>query len=221
MSMIDFKQEARDQGCLHIVVKSIGEDSSLLGSVLKVLREMAPIQLPELKSSVLFLRFLDGRDLPSWTSGANKWDQFSAHKAVHGLLAVGHCQEVTHWTAAVQKYKEARKAYVPYVCGSKCLVYGPKEVLEPCQGEPSRDGPVLVHCAAESWDITPSDIQSGALEAAVTDLARTIFFSVKTRMESYLLVLEEPGRMDSITTSMRLRAPLESKDQTEEELDQK
>ena len=221
MSMIDFKQEARDQGCLHIVLKPIGEVSShLVRSILKVLCDMAPVQLPELKSSVLFLRFLDGRDLPSWASGTNKWDQFSAHKRVHGFLGVGQCQEATDWTHTLQKYKEARKAHLSHLCASKCLIYGPKEELEACQTESNRDGVMMVPCSADIWDAGPQDVEAGMLEAAATELARTIFFSLKTSMEIYLKVLDDPGRADNIA-SIRLRAPLESKDQHVEEPEQK
>jgi len=221
MSMIDFRQEARDRGCLHIVLKPIGVNGTLVKNVLKVLCDMAPVQLAELKSSVLFLRFLDGRDLPGWAIGSSKWDQFSAHKTVHGLLAVGHCLETSEWAPVVQKYKEARKAYLPNLCASKCLIYGPKEGLEPCQSESSREGAVLVPCSVKSCEVGSLEVQPQMLESAATDLARTIFISLKTRMESFLKVLEDPSRVEGITSSMRLRAPMEAKEQLEEELDPK
>ena len=223
MSLIDFRQEARDQGCLHIVLKPIGQEvnGTLVNNALKVLCNMAPVQLTELKSSVLFLRFLDGRDLPGWATGSSKWEQFSAHKTVHGLLAIGHCVETGEWAPTVQKYKEVRKAYLPNLCASKCLVYGPKDRLEPCQSESGRDGAVLVPCSVAPWEVGSEEVQPQVLESIATDLARTIFISLKTRMESFLKVLEDPGRAEGITSSMRLRAPVEPKDQLEEELDPK
>lgn len=222
--MIDFKQEARDQGCLHIAVRPVGEISTpLVQAVMKLLRVMPPVQLAELKGSVLFLRFLDGEDLPCWAAGTNKgakWDQFSAHKTVHGLLGVGQCQDAEDVINTLQLYRENCKLHQPQLYGSRCILYGPKKELEPCVAEPSKDGVVLVqYLAADIADAGPEDVQGNVVETVVEELTRSIFYSLKARMEPFQKVLEEPNRIDPLAT-IRLRAPME-KDQWDEELEQR
>lgn len=220
--MIDYKQEARDQGCLHIAVKPVGEISRpLVQNVMKLLQNMPPVQLAELKGSVLFLRFLDGENLPCWATGASKgpkWDQFSAHKTVHGFLGLGLCQNAVDVASTLQSYRENYKLLQPQLCAHRCILYGPEKELEHCISETTKDGVMLIQCSIA--DAGPQDVQGPMVETVVEELVRSILYSLKARMEPFQKVLEEPNRIDPLSI-IRLRAPMETMDQLDEELEQR
>lgn len=222
MSTLDFKQEARDQGCLHIGVNPVRERSlPLLKRFLKLLRNMLPVQLAELKGNVLFLRFLDGQTLACWGAGAKKgsmWDQLSVHKAVHGFLGVGQCRSAVDVTNALQCYRDSCRSHQPRLYGSRCILYGPKE-LELCVAKSSKDGVVLVECSTEDMtDAGPQDLQGNVVERVVEELARSILYNLKARMDSFQRILDEPNRSD---TAIKFRAPVEPKDHWDDEVEQR
>lgn len=226
MSMIDFKQEARDQGCLHIALKPVGgEDTgnrALVSAVGEVLRNMPPVQMAEPKGTVLFLRFIDGDQLPSWAAGGGakaKWEQFSAHKSVLGLLCVAQCHDADELDNIRAGYKDACSLHQHGLCGSKCIVYGLKKNLEACIDP--KDGFVYIDSMVDELDVLPEDTKPQMVEKVATDLAQSIFSTLKGRMESRLRIVGDSSRgVDSLP---HLRAPMEAqpRETSEDEHEQK
>lgn len=212
MSMVDFNQEARDQGCLHIALKPLGGASKALFKVIgKVLRSMPPVQLPEPKGTVLFLRFLDGDQLPCWAAGEGtkvrvRWDEFSAHKSVLGLLCVAQCQDSDDLDNIRTGYKDSCKAHKDSLCGSRCIIYGPRKNLSP--DTELKDGIVHIDCTLDELDILVNDVKPPIVEKIATELAQSIFMGLRARMENCLKVVGDPGRTDL----PYLRAPVDSAD---------
>ena len=219
--MIDFKQEARDQGCLHIAVKTVGERRlPFVQGILNLLYNMPPVQLAELKGCVLFLRFLDESNLPCWVSCAKKgssWEQLSAHKAVHGLLGVGHCQSPVDVVNAIQSYRDNCKLFQSQLCASKCILYVSKKGLHLCAADSNKDGVIMLEDLADDMTKTgPQDLNGSMVEMVVKELVRFILHNLKSRMDSLQKILVEPNRSDSST--IKVRVPMEV---TDEELEQR
>lgn len=219
--MVDFSQEARDQGCLHIVLKGLGGGSTaLVNTVGKVLRNMLPVQLQEPKGTVLFLRFLDGGKLPCWaavegTGGRARWDQFSAHKCVVGLLCVAQCHGADDLGSIRTAYGDSCKAHQPGLCGSKCIIYGPRKNLESVE---LKDGFVHIDSKLDELDIIPEDVKPSIVEKIASDLAQFIFSALRPKVENFLKVINDPVRADPLP---HLKAPMESKELAEEESEQR
>lgn len=211
--MIDFNQEARDQGCLHIALQPLGGASNaLVKAVGKVLRDLPPVQLPEPKGTVLFLRFLDADQLPCWAAGEGtkvrvKWDQFSAHKSVLGLLCVAQCQDDNDLENIRTGYRESRETHSSGLFGSKCIIYGPRKNLSPTTEV--KDGMIHVDCTLDELDILVDDVKPPIVEKVATDLAQSIFTGLRTKMESCLKVVGDPGRTDPLP---HLRTPVDATD---------
>lgn len=211
--MADFTQEARDQGCLHIAVKSVGEASRpLLKVVLKGLRQqISPIQLAESKGTVLFLRLVDGDDPPSWDSSGGrgwKWDQFSAHKKILGLLCVALCHHDDDLSKIKAGFKESQKAH-PDLYASKCVVYGPKR-----ENSSSDTGLVHIEYTADDMDVVTEDLKLSSLEELVNEFARSIYRKLWSKIENYSKLVEDPSRTDPLP---HLKSPLDKKESVDEE----
>ena len=224
MATVDFSQEARCQGCLHIALKSIGDGSgALVKAVGRVLRDMPPVQLPESKGTVLFLRFVDGDELPCWavsggggTGGkVRRWDQFSAYKSLLGLLCVAQCHDVDDLDNIRAGYKDCIKAHQHALCSSRCLVYGPKKNFERCTE--LKDGMVHVDCTVDELDVLPEDIQPPTVERVAGELAQGIFIKLRAKMEECQRVIGDPSRVEL----PHLKTPMECKEQSEEEAEQR
>lgn len=209
MSMVDFSQEARDQGCLHIAVKSVGATNrALVQAVSKVLYDMPPVQLPELKGTVLFLRFIDGDKLPCWAAGKARWEQYSAHKNVLGLLCVAQCHDADDLDNIRAGYKESCKAHQPGLCIARCLVYGSKKSCTVL-----KDGLVHIDCTVDELDVLSEDIKPPSVEKVATELAHGIFFALRSRMDNVQKVVGDPGRTDPLK---HLMAPMEVESREED-----
>lgn len=213
--MIDFNQEAKDQGCLHIALKSVGgAGDGLVKAVGKVLANMPPIQL---QGTVLFLRFLDGDQLPCWAAGEGtkvrvRWDQFSAHKCIHGLLCVARCQDADDLDNARAGYKNLRETHKFGLCSSKCILYGPRKGLRP--DTELKDGMIHIDSTLDELDVLVEDVKPPIVEKVASELAQTIFISLRSKMEGYLKLVGEPGlRTDPLP---QLKAPVDtSEDESE------
>lgn len=227
MATIDFSQEARCQGCLHIALTSIGgsNNSALVKAVGRVLRDMPPVQLPESKGAVLFLRFIDGDELPCWAEGgggggtggkARRWDQFSAYKSLVGLLCVAQCHDVDDLDNIRAGYKDCIKAHQHALCSSRCLVYGPKKNFEVCAD--LKDGMVHVDCTVDELDVLPEDIQPPVVERVAGELAQGIFIKLRAKMEECQRVIGDPSRVEPLP---HLKTPMECREPAEEEAEQR
>lgn len=222
--MVDFSQEAKDQGSLHIAVRSVGKSSKALSrAVRKVVNDMQPVQLAEPKGTVFFMRFHDGEKLPCWavsTTGGTvrrtKWDQFSAHKSLHGILCVARCQDSEELESIRAGYQDICKAHQHALFSSKCIVYGHKKDLESCTD--LKDGLVYVDCAIEELDVLPEDVQPFVVEKVACELVQSVFTKLKSRTENYLKLVEDPGRTDPLP---QLWAPMETKETSEDEVEQR
>lgn len=218
MSTVDFSQEARDQGCLHIAVKSVGAtNSALVQAVGRVLRDMPPVQLPEPKGTVLFLRFIDGDELPCWAGGKARWEDYSAHKNVLGLLCVAQCHDADDLDNIRAGYRDSCKAHQPGLCSSKCLMYGSRRSCTGLKDGILKDGLVHIDCTVDELDILPEDINPPVVEKVANELAQSIFFALRSRMEGIQRLVGDPGRTDPIK---HLKAPMEM-DQGEDEIEQR
>ena len=213
MSLIDFNQEARDQGCLHIALKPVGGtvngNKSLVSAVGEVLRAMPPVQIPEPKGTVLFLRFIDGEKLPNWASNkgaTSRWEQFSAHKSVLGLLCIAQCHDADDLDNIRAGYKSACSAHQRGLCGSKCIVYGSKKNLEACMDP--KDGFVYIDSVVDELDVLPEDTKPHLVEKLATELAQSIFSTLRSRMETRLKIVMESSR--GVDPLPLLKAPVEA-----------
>lgn len=228
MSMLDFRQAARDQGCLHIVLKPVGatETSSraAVNAVRGVLQNMPPVQLPEPKGTVLFLRFIDGEQLPCWAAGdsGTRWDQFSAHKSVLGLLCIAQCHDADELDDIRAGYKDACSLHQQGLCASKCIVYGPKKQLEAESCIDPKDGFIYIDSVMDELDILPEDTKPQIVERVATELAQSIFSCLKTRMEKQLKIISECCRnVDPFPPHLKAPTETRPRDAPEEEHEQK
>ena len=213
--MVDFKQEARDQACLHIALKALGPSKVFCCAVAKFLHSLPPIQLTEAKGTVIFLRFLDGDDLPCWagSSGGVRWDEFSAHKSVLGLLCIAVCHHADDFADIKAGYKEICKTHSRWPCASKCIVYGSMKNLESCIK--SVDGFVHINYTADEKNTILDDIQPQKVEAIINELVYSILRSLKSKMDMCMRLI---GGTDSLP---HLKAPMETKETSEEDSEQR
>ena len=217
MSIVEFQQEARYQGCLHIALKPLGEVSgSLFSTVVTVLQGLPPIQLPEPKGTVLFLRFMDDENLPGWAVTENagrRWNLFTAHKSVVGLLCISHCHDEDELANIKAGYKNACTAHSPRPFGSKCIVYGKKKTMKSFMGGPVSAGEELVYIdqgvGEEGEEVTTQDIHVHRLEELVNELVHSIFSKLNSRKKDCQRLFDE-GRLD-------LKAPVEPAETLDED----
>jgi len=219
---MDFSQDARDQGCLHIALKGLGEGSgALAGTVGKVLRNMAPVQLQEPKGTVLFLRFIDEDKLPSWAStiadgasapGRSRWEQFSAHKDVLGLLCVAQCLDAEDLKWVRGAYKDSCEARGVGLCASRCIVYGHKKSWS--SAAEVKDGLVYVEATLDELDIISEDVKPPVIERVANDLAQSIFRALKSKADELFRIVSDTSRADVLR---HLKAPMELGSQEDSE----
>ena len=204
MSLLDFKQEAHYQGCLHIAVAPLDEvNSSLYVAVCERLCSLPPVQL---SGTVLFLRFIRASEVPPWSGKGPKWDEFSAHKQILGVLGVAQCTDVDDLTNAKASLKAATTAFKPNVCEAKCVVYGPKKYLE--SAAEAGSGLYVINSTVEQDAYDANDVCGWELEELVKCLAQDICSKLNTRINSVEKMLNQTGRSDSLPL---LKSPFESK----------
>lgn len=214
-SLLDVRQEAQHHGCLHIAVTAIDNvDSSLYMAVNERLCSLPPVQLG---GTVLFLRFVGAGELPPWARKGHKWDEFSAHKQIVGLLGIARCSDLNDLTNAKASVRLATAAYKPNLCEARCLAYGPKKYLESCT---EAGGSLCLMNAPEEQDgYVADDVCGSELEEAVKALAQDICTKLNARINQLEKILNQPGRSDSLP---QLKSPFDTREggtQEEEAID--
>ena len=207
MSLIDFKQEAQYQGCLHIAVTAFDEiNSSLYAAVFDRLCSLPPVQL---SGTVLFVRFIEARELPPWanTGKGPKWDEFSAHKQIVGLLGITQCSDVDDLTNAKASLRAAAAEHKPNLLESRCLAYGPKKQLEACRGDLGA-GLCLMNCPVERDAYKAEDVGALELEEVVKGFVQDICNRLNGKISMIEKMLNLTGRSEVIT----LKSPFESRE---------
>ena len=203
-SLIDFKQEAHYQGCLHIAVTALGElSSSFYEAVYQCLCNLPPIQL---SGTVLFLRFIKApEELPTWATGAkgHKWDEFEAHKQIVGLLGVSQCSCADELTNAKASLRAAAAEYKPNLLESRCLAYGPKKRLEVCKDLGA--GLCLMNSSVERDVYKVEDINVVDLEEVVRAFAQDIYNRLNGKIGMLEMNLTERSEV------LILKSPFESR----------
>lgn len=214
-SLLDFRQEAQYHGCLHIAVTAIDKvDSSLYVAVYERLCSLPPVQLG---GTVLFLRFVRAGELPPWAKKGHKWDEFSAHKRIVGLLGIAQCSDLDELTNAKASMREATAAYKSNLCEARCLAYGPKMNLESCTEVGS--GLCLMNAPEEQDAYVVDDVCGSELEEVVKALAQDICSKLTAKINQLEKILNQPGRSDSLP---QLKSPFETREggmQEEEAVD--
>lgn len=204
-SLLDFKQEAQYQGCLHIAVAALYEvDSSLYVAVCERLCSLPPVQL---SGTVLFLRFVKADELPPWAGKGHKWDEFSAHKRIVGLLGIAQCSDMDELTNAKASMKAATAAYKPSLCEAKCLVYGPKKHLEQCVD--TGTGMCLMTAPKEQDAYVADDVCGYELEEVVKGFAQDICSRLNTRISQLEKIVNQTGRSEPLPL---LKSPFETRE---------
>jgi len=201
MSLIDFTQKARHQGCLHIVVKNLTEEQDVFyEKVLHALQKLPPIQLTEPKGHVLFPRFLDSGQLPSWASNGHKWNEFSPYKQLLGVLCICKCNDLDDFANSMAGFKSYSSQCKSDLCDSRCIIYGPKSELEGAITEDRR----AFHIIDSGCDEDSSeDINLSSLSESVVEFA----IGIRSKIQSRIASLEK-----SVTVPKLLRSPFESKE---------
>ena len=213
MSSVDFKQEAKHHGFIHIAVKDLGEEpGSFFGNVLKALAELPPIQLVEPKGTVLFLRFLNSLELPPWALGGLKWSDFCAHKQILGVLGVSKCYDLDDLDNVLAGFKLYTANFKSSLCQSRCFIYGSKTELEGGNIDPKK-GHRLIDC--NTVNRTTDGIKSDVLTKEINDFARSIYDTLINEISDLEKCLEIGGSPVKF-----LRSPFESKDASRSEDDQ-
>ena len=209
MSLVDFNQEVNDHGCLHIAVIALGDASAaLFQAVMNELSLLPPIQLVEPKGTVLFLRFLDSLELPSWALGGPKWNEFSAHKQILGVLGISQCLDIDDLDNVKAGFKSYCAKFKSSLCDSRCIVYGSRTEIG--QHLDPRKGYRLVDLNSEQELYTSGDINVDAVQEIVTDFALAIYITVKSRIAQLEKnVLTSLGRSESLKL---LKSPFELKE---------
>ena len=209
MSLIDFNQEAKDQGCLHIAVIALGDASAaLFQAVMKELSLLPPIQLVEPKGTVLFLRFLNSVELPSWALVGPKWNEFSAHKQILGVLGISQCLDVDDLDNVMAGFKSYCAKFKSSLCDSRCIVYGSRTEMR--QHLDPRKGYRLVDLNSEQESYTSGDINVDDIQEIVTDFALAIYITLKSRIVQLEKNISSAlGRSESVKL---LKSPFESKE---------
>ena len=211
MSTIDFSQDARDHGCLHVAVFPIGDTSGpLYAAVTEALHAMAPIVLAEPKGTVIFLRFLS--PLPKWSRDGTHWESFTAYKQVLGVLTIAQCPDADDIPNIESGFRKTCERFKRTVCASRCVVYGPKERLQ--SSADGRKGFKLIDLDIEHDDTFCSeDVRVETLEEIVSDFALSIYITLKSRIGEFAKSYGGGGgRTDQVKL---LRTPFEFKDPDE------
>ena len=207
-SLIDFKQEAQYQGCLHIAVTALDElNSSFYASVYDRLCNLPPVQL---SGTVLFLRFIKApEELPAWATGARgpKWDEFQAHKQIVGLLVVTRCSDADELTNAKASHRAAAAEYKPNLLESRCLAYGPKKQLEACSKDLGA-GLCLMNCPVERDVYKVEDVGVVELEEVVRGIAQDIY----NRLNGKIGMIEKTLSLTGRSEVLMLKSPFESRE---------
>ncbi len=204
MSLIDFSQEARNQGFLHIAVKDLGEEShSFFNAVLQALTKLPPIQLTEPKGTVLFLRFLNYNELPSWAIKGPKWNEFNPHKQIMGVLGVCKCYDLDDLDNVIAGFKTSN-LFESSLC--RCIIYGSKSELEGGNIDTTKG-----HCLIDA-ELSSDDIKLDCLTEVVTDFALTIYSTLKSRITH----LKDSLRTSTVAV---VHSPFESKEYSRPEDD--
>ncbi len=207
-SLIDFKQEAQHQGCLHIAVTVLDElGSSFFTAVYECLCNLPPVQL---SGTVLFLRFVKApEELPAWATGTtmkgHKWDEFEAHKQIVGLLGVSQCSDVDELTNAKASFRAAAAGYKPNLLESRCLIYGPKQ-LETCKDLGA--GLCLMNCPVERDMYKAEDVNVVELEEVVRGFAQDIY----NRLNGKIGMIEKTLSLTGRSEVLMLKSPFESRE---------
>ena len=203
-SLIDFKQEAQYQGCLHIAVTALDEfNSSFYTAVYERICKLTPIQL---SGTVLFLRFVKApEELPAWATGP-KWDEFEAHKQIVGLLGVAQCSDVDELTNAKASLRAATAGYKPNLLEARGLVYGPKKQLEACRDLGA--GLCVMNCPVERDVYKVEDISVVELEEVVRAFAQDIY----NRLNGKIGMIEKTLSVTGRTEVLMLKSPFESRE---------
>ena len=193
MSHVDFSQDAKDHGCIHIAVEPLGETSGpIFAATLDILQNMTAIHLTtDLKgNTVLFLRFLS--TLPRWATDDVKWGDLAAYKQVLGVLAITQCHDIDDVANIQAGFKQNCHKFHRTLCNSRCIVYGPKKVLEDCI-DPKK-GFHLIDCSLDHEAFTKVDINVQGLEEIVTDFVRSIHITLKSQIGEFSKQVGSLGR---------------------------
>lgn len=205
MSLIDFKQEAQFQGCLHIAVAALDDvNSSLYVAVCDRLCSLPPVQL---SGTVLFLRFIKASEMPSWSGKGPRWEEFAAHKQIVGLLGIAQCSDIDDVTNAKACFKATYTAYKSNLCEAKCIVYGPKKKLEKCID--SGASMYVINNPVEQDVYVAGDVCGPELEEMVRGFAQDICSKLNVRINHLERMLNQTGRSESLPL---LKSPFESRE---------
>ena len=170
-SLVDFDLSAGDHGCLHVAVTTPGECQplSLLRVVMGALRELPPVQY---QGTVLFLRFLDA--LPKWAmvdgASTQKWEDFTAHKQVLGVLTVALCEDEDDFDNLSEGFSETCAQFPRSLC-SRCLVFGAKRLLRDTRDGAHKPEFRILDCNPDRETFSRQDINVKELEQVVSELA--------------------------------------------------
>ena len=213
MSVIDFSQDARDHGRLHVAVFPLGDTSGpLYAAVTEALQAMSPIILAEPKGTVIFLRFLS--PLPKWSRDGTHWEDFTAYKQILGVLTIAQCHDADDLLNIHSGFKAKCEQFKRTLCDSRCVVYGPKEQLQ--NSADSRKGFSLIDLGAEHDTFTSEDLSVEALEEIVSDFALSIYVTLKSRIGEFVKSYGGGGgRTDQVKL---LKTPFEFKDPDHDEV---
>lgn len=213
MSLIDFKQEAHHQGCLHIAVTALDElNTSLYSAVFERLCSLPPVQL---SGTVLFLRFIRAEEeLPPWSGKGPRWDEFSAHKQIVGLLGVAHCTDVDDLTNARAAMRAAVEKHKPGLRESRMVVYGPKKGLESCMEQGA--GVCVLNCPVDQEAYVAGDVCASELEEIVKGLTQDICTKLNARISQLEKLVSQTGRAEMPPL---LKSPFESREVLTQEED--
>lgn len=209
MSLIDFNQEAKDHGCLHIVVTPLGDASSaLFQTVLKELLLLPPVQLAEPKGTVLFLKFINSLELPGWALDGPKWNDFTAHKQILGVLGISQCLDVDDLDNVMAGFKTYCAKFKGALCDTRCIVYGSSNELG--QQLDPRKGYRLILLKPDLETYTSGDISVDEVQEMVTDFAFAIYITLKSRITQLENTLATSlGRSEALKI---LKSPVEVRD---------
>ena len=213
MSIIDFSQDARDHGCLHVAVFPLGETSgSLYGVVVDALQAMPPIVLAEPKGTVVFLRFLSS--LPKWSTDSTHWEDFTAYKQIVGVLTIAQCHDMDDLSKVQSGFKAQCDRFKRILCDSRCVIYGPKEKLQ--NYADSRKGFNFIDLDDEHENFSKENITVQALEDIVSDFALSMYVILKSRIGEFVKSYGGGGgRTDQVKL---LKTPFEFKDPDHDEV---
>ncbi len=197
MSIVDFSQDAKDHGCLHIAVVALGEACGpIVATVKEFLQTMTAVQLKKgnESSSVAFLRFLEA--LPRWATDGRgtRWEDFTAYKQIVGVLAIAQCHDNEDVPTVKSDFKRYCSKFKRTLCDSRCIVYGPRRSLT--KGIDSRDGLHLIDCDVDHQAFEQEDLNVEGLEEVVTEFAQSIQATLKSRIGEFVKAYGGQGRLE-------------------------